>query len=123
MNASNGTKKKNLTNNGLDAYDSLFYAQVTPDGQGLLYTSQGAQASNPEGDQELYLMNASDGSGKKNLSNNGGGVDEFYGVFSPDGQKLLYQSDGAQASNPEGESDKKNLTNNTVRDFYPEWGR
>jgi len=28
------------------------------------------QASNPEGDHELYVMNAADGAAKKNLTNN-----------------------------------------------------
>jgi len=79
-------------------------------------------------------MNASDGSGKKNLSNNGAGVDESYSDFSPDGQKVVYQSFGVQSSNPESDSEvyvmnaldgtgKKNLTNNTAYDAYPEWGR
>ena len=133
MNASDGSGQKNLTtDNGPVAYDQA--PHFSPDGQKVTYSSNGEQASNPEGDQEVYVMNAQDGSGQKNLTNNGGGVDEFFGVYSPDGQKLLYSSDGAQASNPEGETEvyvmnaqdglaKKNLTNNNARDFYAEWGR
>jgi TolB protein len=136
---SDGNKRKNLTNNGLDANgfavnDWSHLAEFSADGQKILYASYGVQTSNPEGDFELYAMNASDGSAKKNLTDNGSGVDEWHGVFSPDGQTILYSSQGAQASNPEGEAElylmnapdgsaKKNLTNNTARDFYAEWGR
>ena len=138
MNA-DGNKRKNLTNNGLDANgfavnDWSHLAEFSADGQKILYASYGVQTSNPESDFELYTMNLSDGSAKKNLTNNGAGVDEHHGVFSPDGQTILYSSQGAQASNPEGEAElylmnapdgsaKKNLTNNTARDFYAEWGR
>ena len=126
----NGTGLRQLTSN--EVFDSR--PHLSPDGQKILYHSQGKQPSNPEGDQEIYVVNVADGSGQKNLTNNGGGVDEFFGVYSPDGQKLLYSSDGAQASNPEGETEvyvmnaqdglaKKNLTNNNARDFYAEWGR
>ena len=136
---SDGNKRKNLTNNGLDAdgfgaNDWTHFAEFSADGQKILYASHGVQTSNPEGDFELYAMNLSDGSAKKNLTDNGPGVDEWHGVFSPDGQTILYSSQGAQASNPEGEAElylmnaldgsaKKNLTNNTARDFYAEWGR
>jgi Tol biopolymer transport system component len=134
MNA-DGSAKKNLTNNGQgDVYDHSHYARFSPDGQRVIYVSGGAQTSNPEGDEELYSMNLSDGSGKRNLTNNGQDVDEWYGVFSPDGQKFLYMSRGVQASNPEGETElylmnatdgsaKKNLTNNDALDSSPEWGR
>jgi TolB protein len=136
MNA-DGSDQKNLTNNGSggsDVYDYAYYAQFSPDGQRVVYASGGVQPSNPEGDEELYSMNVSDGSGKKNLTNNGTGVNEWYGAFSPDGQKILYVSRGVQASNPEGENDyylmnasdgsaKKNLTNNTSTEGYFDWGR
>jgi Tol biopolymer transport system component len=138
MNA-DGSNRRNLTNNGLDANgfgadDWTHLAEFSADGQKILYASHGVQTSNPESDFELYTMNLSDGSAKKNLTNNGAGVDEHHGVFSPDGQKILYRSQGAQATNPEGEADlylmnapdgsaKKNLTNNAARDYHPQWGR
>jgi Tol biopolymer transport system component len=59
----NGTGVRQLTFN--EVYDSR--PLLSPDGQKILYASQGSQPSNPEGDQELYLMNASDGSGQANL--------------------------------------------------------
>jgi Tol biopolymer transport system component len=127
-----GSNQKNLTNTDWPIKDRS--PAFSPDGQKIVYTSSGAQTSNPEGDEEVYAMNLSDGSAKKNLTDNGPGVDEYQGVFSPDGQKILYWSQGAQATNPEGEAElylmnatdgtaKKNLTNNAARDFHPEWGR
>ena len=129
---SDGSNQKNLTNNGWDTSDRT--PTFSPDGQRVLYKSQGVQTSNPEGDDEVYAMSASDGTGKKNLTNTGAGVDEFFSDFSPDGQKIVYTSDGVQTSNPQGDrelyvmnapdgSAKKNLTNNNARDFEPEWGR
>ena len=81
-------------------------------------------------------MNATDGSSKKNLSNNGGVVDDDNPVFSPDGTKIAYESGGIQTSNPQGDLEvyvmntldglgKKNLSNNgvDVDDEVPGWGR
>ena len=129
---SDGSGQKNLTNNGWDTSDRA--PTFSPDGQRVLYKSQGGQASNPEGDDEVYAMSALDGTSKKNLSNTGAGVDEFFSDLSPDGQKIVYTSDGVQTSNPQGDreiyvmnapdgSGKKNLTNNNARDYEPEWGR
>lgn len=50
---------------------------LSPDGKKIAYTSEGIQTSNPEGDREVYRMNAFDGLGKKNLTNNGDGVYDF----------------------------------------------
>jgi Tol biopolymer transport system component len=68
----NGTGVRQLTFN--EVYNSR--PLLSPDGQKVLYASQGSQPSNPEGDQEVYVMNASDGSAKKNLTNNN--VRDFY---------------------------------------------
>jgi Tol biopolymer transport system component len=129
---SDGSNQKNLSNNSWATTD--LFPSFSPDGQKIAYLSVGEQPSNSEGDDEIYVMNSLDGSGQKNLTNNGGGVDEFTPEFSPDGQKIVYTSDGVQSSNPEGElelyamnasdgSNNKNLTNNNARDFYAEWGR
>jgi Tol biopolymer transport system component len=97
--------------------------------------SRAEQTSNPQGDWEVYVMNALDGSANTNLTDNGVYVDDSVPVFSADSQKIAYQSSGAQTSNPEGDSEvyvmnaadgsgKKNLTNNDVAtDESPEWGR
>ena len=82
MNALDGSAKKNLFNNGVEIagaspvndYDPDF----SPTGDKIVYESTGKQASNLEGDSEIYRMNTLDGLSKKNLSNNGSGVDEFF---------------------------------------------
>jgi Tol biopolymer transport system component len=119
------------TRPGVDDSVPIFSA----DSQEIAYQSSGAQTSNPEGDDEVYVMNALDGTGQTNLSNTGGGINDVGPVFSPDGQKIAYLSRGVQTSNPEGDyeiyrmnaldgSGKKNLTNNDVAtDESPEWGR
>ena len=73
MNTLDGKGKKNLSSNGIDIGD--FTPVFSPDGKTIAYTSAGVQTSNPEGDWEVYRMNALDGTGKKNLSNNG--LDDF----------------------------------------------
>jgi Tol biopolymer transport system component len=91
----------------------------------------GKGVNNPTGDYEIFRMNPN-GTGVKQLTFNT--VFDSRPMLSPDGQKILYHSQGAQPSNPEGDqevyvmnasdgSGKKNLTNNNVRDFYAEWGR
>src|ERR671917_344898 len=113
----NGTGVRQLTfNQALDTRPLL-----SPDGQKILYRSQGAQPSNPEGDQELYVINASDGSNQKNLTDNGAAFDDRNAQFSPDGTKIAYTTGGEQPSNPEADADvyvmdsdgsnQKNLSN------------
>jgi len=103
-------------------------------GDKIVYVSGGEQASNIEGDDEIYRMNALDGTRKVNLSNNGAGLTDRSPVYSPDGSKVAYESYGIQTSNPEGDREiysmntvdgtgKKNLTHNGlgVQDFiYPD---
>ncbi len=132
MSASDGLGKKNLSNNGGVVDD--FGPVVSHGGKRIAYTSSGKQTSNPQGDIEVYRMNATDGKGKKNLSNNGVDVNDRAAAFSPDGTKIAYQSNGAQPSNLQGDYEiyrmnasdglgKKNLTNNGTSDYLPDWGR
>src|SRR5918994_298619 len=94
-----GTGLRQLTTNNANDFSPT----LSPDGKKVAYTSNGSQTSNPEGDGEIYLMNALDGTGKKNLSNNGGGISDVNPVFSPGGQKITYASQGQQTSNPEAD--------------------
>jgi Tol biopolymer transport system component len=61
-----GTGLRQLTNNTVNDEEPV----LSPDGKKVAYSSQGDAISNPGGHQEVYLMNAADGSDKKNLTNN-----------------------------------------------------
>ena len=62
-----GTGIKQLTFNEVNDDDPTF----SPDGTKVVYESEGIQNTNPEGDEEVYIVNARDGSNNKNLTNNG----------------------------------------------------
>jgi len=128
MDAADGSGQENLSDDGSYAED--VYPHFSPNGQRIVYTSRGVQASNPEGEPEIYVMNATDGTGRTNFSNTGAGVSEDVPLFSPDGTKVAFQTSGVQTSNPEGEpevyamsaidgSGKKNLTNNGTNEIGP----
>ena len=121
MNALDGSSKKNLSNNNIEDYSPDF----SPDGKKIAYNSQGVQSTNPEGDREVYSMNAADGTDKKNLSNTGAGIYDYSPDFSRDGTRIFYVSEGKQTSNLQGDYEvyrmntldgkgKKNLTDNRV---------
>ncbi len=128
MSAADGSGQKNLSNDA--SYASDVYPHFSPNGQKIVYTSRGIQSSNPEGDSEVYVMNALDGAGQTNISNTGAGITEDVPHFSPDGTKVAYQTSGAQTSNPEGDPEvyamnatdgtaKRNLTNNGINEVGP----
>jgi Tol biopolymer transport system component len=123
-----GTGLRQLTTNKVNDYRPA----LSPDGKKVTYVSKGIQTSNPQGEEDVYVMNVLDGTGKKNLSNTRAGVNDDFPVFSPDGKTVAYESDGKQTSNPEGDDEvyrvnvldgtgKKNLTNNgaDVDDYTP----
>src|SRR5215212_5913928 len=66
----NGAGVKQLTFNQVRDSEPV----LSPDGQKIAYLSEGIQTSNPQGDAEVHVMNTLDGSGKRNLTNNGHGV-------------------------------------------------
>jgi hypothetical protein len=68
-----GTGVRQLTFNKVSDFAPI----LSPDGTRVSYASHGVQLSNPEDDWEVYAMNASDGKGKKNLTNNAT-FDEIY---------------------------------------------
>jgi Tol biopolymer transport system component len=65
-----GSDQRNLTNHDAGKVFN-YHAQFSPDGQRVLYASGGSQPSTPDGDQDIYAMNAVDGTAKKNLTNDG----------------------------------------------------
>ena len=76
VNSADGKGKKNLSSNGIDIGD--FDPAFSPDGKTIAYASVGVQNSNSEGDWEIFRMNSLDGTAKKNLSNNGLDVFDYY---------------------------------------------
>ena len=127
-----GSDQQNLTNTSGTISD--FDAAISPDGQRIAYVSAGARASNPEGEDEIYAMNALDGSDQKNLTNTAAGVQDDFPDYSPDGKKIAYDSDGDQPSNREGDDEvylmnadgsrQQNLTGtgSNVNDVTPDLG-
>jgi TolB protein len=124
-----GTDLRQLTFNEVEEQTPI----LSPNGKKIAFASRGVQTSNPQGDYEVYVMNALDGSAKKNLSNNGLGVEDYAPAFSPDGRKIAYQSYGTQPSNLDGDdelyrmntldgSGQKNLSDNSDGDYSPAWG-
>jgi Tol biopolymer transport system component len=137
MNASDGSGRRNLTYNG--AYVDDYNPVYSPGGKRIAYTSLGVQPTNQTDDEDIYVMNALDGTNKKNLSNNGLEddtnipIDDRSATFSPDGKRIAYTSLGKQSSNPEGDREiyrmsvldgtgKKNLTNNASNDLDSDGG-
>jgi dipeptidyl aminopeptidase/acylaminoacyl peptidase len=74
-----GTGARQLTFNDVDDAEPT----LSPDGRKIAYMSSGGQTSNPQGDLEIYVMKAADGTGTKNLTHNGDGVDDYSPVFRP----------------------------------------
>src|ERR671910_1826977 len=58
-----GTGVRQITYNQAEDFGPA----LSPDKTKVAYVSYGVQTSNPQGDNEVYVMNASDGKGKKNL--------------------------------------------------------
>jgi Tol biopolymer transport system component len=97
-----GAKQRNVTNTAGSISD--FDAALSPDGRTVAYVSTGVQPSNPEGDDEVFAIDA-DGSGRQNLTDTAGDVQDQFPDFATDGTKIAYDSYGAQPSNPEGDTE------------------
>ena len=61
-----------------------------PDGRKLAFISNRVTATNPEGDFEIFVMNAN-GAGVRQLTANT--LDDEFPSWSPDGRKLVFQRD------------------------------
>jgi Tol biopolymer transport system component len=129
---SDGTDRQNLTDTSGDILD--FDPDFSPNGKKIAYGSAGAQSSNPEGDDEVYVMD-SDGSGQQNLTDTNDNISDFDPDFSPDGKKIAYASFGVQSSNSQGDTeiyvmdsdgtDRQNITNTAagISDSDPDFGK
>ncbi|MBI3460336.1 PD40 domain-containing protein, partial [Candidatus Acetothermia bacterium] len=89
---------------------------LSPDGSKIAF------ASNRDGNQEIYLMNA-DGTGSVNLTQNK--AEDFLPAWSPDGSKIAFvstrdQNDEIYVMNANG-SGQTRLTNNPASDWKPTW--
>jgi Tol biopolymer transport system component len=90
MNA-DGTGLTQLTANvDLDDEEPAF----SPDGNQIAFERSGAQLSNPEGDPEVFTMNA-DGSGEINVTNNGSGVIDGRPDWQPEPNQSPVANDDA----------------------------
>jgi dipeptidyl aminopeptidase/acylaminoacyl peptidase len=121
MIAADGLDQTNLSNNGDGVFDLT--PKFSPGGKRIAYSSFGDQPSNPEGDYEVYRVNATNASDQLNLSDNGADIDDSLLNFSSNGARIVYGSEGIQPSNLQGDSKiyrmntldglgKKNLTDN-----------
>ena len=95
-------------------------AFATPPGE----NSKIAFTSTRDLNEEIYVMNAEDGSDQIRLTNNNV-IDRFLN-WSPDGTKIAFTStrDGnfeIYVMNAEDGSDQIRLTNNNVIDRFPDW--
>jgi Tol biopolymer transport system component len=82
-----GSSPVNLT---ADSEAGDFGPSWRPDGRKIAFMSDRVTADNPEGDFEIFVMNA-DGSGVRQLTANT--LDDELPSWSPDGRKLVFQRD------------------------------
>ena len=142
----------NLTNNSIGGqycYQNVppncihdYRPRYSPDGTKIVYDSFGESNSNPEGDFEVYVMNAQDGSRNVNLTKNS--TDDLMPDYSPGGIMIVYtglsttiwKGDGRSVLSPTSEpgrlftmsaagTNKTGLPNttNTFINQSPDWGR
>lgn len=105
--------------------------QVTPSGLHPVWSPDGgtiAFKSHRDGNWEVYIVKADDGSGLTNLSqnpaNDGAPLEDFLS-WSPEGDRIVYSSD--HNGNWEihvvhvGSRTVDRLTNHSARDYFPQW--
>jgi Tol biopolymer transport system component len=117
MNADGSNQPIRLTYNGDESYPTW-----SPDGTKIAFT-EGIRSGN--GTYDIWVMNSSDGSHKKNLTSGYPGHHN-YPAWSPDGEKIAFSTsrDGQweiYTMNAVDGSDPVNLTNNYADDAFEAW--
>ncbi|SEM85715.1 cell wall-binding repeat-containing protein [Lihuaxuella thermophila] len=114
-----GTGVVNLTDDEMRSY----YADVSPDGNKIVFVSDNLDPSYPH-DQEIFVINA-DGSNLRQLTRND--VNDRLPQWSPDGSTISYESIGTGATsdifvmNADG-SNPRNLTQTAdIYEHAPRW--
>ena len=102
----NGENQRVLTNGMSHVYNPIF----SPDGNMIVFTSD------KDGDRDIYLMNQY-GKDMVNLTNDPNSH-QVVPQFTPDGQHIVYKSNGIYIMNLEG-NNKTLLTNTEVTGVYP----
>ena len=102
MNALDGSGKKNLSNNGsaVDDYCPVF----SPDGTKIAYTARASRPPTPRATRRVYRMNALTGRARRTSQQRQRRL-RLQPVFSPDGTKIAYESEGKQTSNSQGDEE------------------
>jgi tol-pal system beta propeller repeat protein TolB len=86
----------------------------SPDGTRIAF------ASERDGDQEIYTMNSSDGSGGRKLTNNHN--HDVHPSWSPDGTKIAFERDYDIWVMKADGTDQNNLTNSpNMSEYEPDW--
>jgi Tol biopolymer transport system component len=121
----NGGKLVNLTADS-DAFDGM--SSWRADGRKLVFVSDRSTAANPEGDTEIFVMNA-DGSNQQQITFNA--LDEEFPAWSPDGRSLVVARDLDPIADQFDEdlftmeadgANEQNLTNTPgVDEIEPSW--
>ncbi|MGZ4389294.1 MAG: hypothetical protein ACXVZL_07925, partial [Gaiellaceae bacterium] len=112
--ATDGTGDKNLTNSATAVNSEPTWS---PDGTKIAFTS------NRDGNDNIYTMNASDGSAQTGLTTSGGADNQP--SWSPDGDNIVFTShrdgvDQVYEVSATGGPDTR-LTNENVMDAHPSW--
>ena len=103
---------------GAHYLSDLLWPEYSPSGKKIVYSGQDA----PNGDREIYTINAG-GGGKNQLTDNATG--DYEPNYSPSGKKIAFE--GSDGNDSEiytinaGGGDKVQLTDNNTDDYEPNY--
>jgi Tol biopolymer transport system component len=118
INAGGGGKVQ-VTDNSTNDY----YPAYSPSGKRIAYEGE----DGPNGDYEIYTINAAGGGGKKQLTDNA--TDDRVPSYSPSGKKIAYDGLDAPTNGDveiytinAGGGGRFQVTDNSTNDYEPYWG-